>query len=212
MPPSSHAIPLRLCHPEWPCPSEGLSATAGLLWLDRPFAVTAAHVVEGLLAARRRWPGSRIWLGEMEVVDLRERLLSFREEHDLATLEIRPAELSRLGGEAAFYNPPCWPPRPARVGEEIAVVGYPRDQWPSAIAFTFHIESATERRFGASLAHVGMPGRLAGLSGAPAFRTGEQPELVGVVVDSLFHNEVVRAQHIRHMDPCGIVTAGADLA
>ncbi len=117
-----------------------------------------------------------------------------------------------IGREASFYNPRHWPPQPVRPGEEIVVLGYPRDQWPAQLTFTFCVESATARRFGAVLRRVDMPASLNGLSGAPAFRAGRPAEFVGVVVDSLFHNEVVRAQHAFHLDRCGCLPDHPDEA
>ena len=42
--------------------------------------------------------------------------------------------------------------------------------------------------------------------GAPAFRRrGAERVFVGVVTETLFHNEVIRLQHARHVDTCGHV-------
>lgn len=213
MDPADHSIAISISHPDeiWSEPS--VSASGGLLWVDEPFVVTAAHVVRGLIVEQERRPGSVVWLGRLALRDLSTRILSLSEDHDLATLRVRPHELHLLGERAAFFSPQVWPPAQAAPNDLILVAGYPRDQWPARIEFTFRVESATDRRFGASLVCAGMPGCLAGLSGAPAFRvSGGSLEMVGTVVDALFHNEVVRAQHIRHMDPCGILPAGVDLA
>lgn len=213
MDPADHSIAISVSHPDEFWPEPALSASGGLLWIDEPFVVTAAHVVRGLISEQERRPGSKVWLGRLPLTALADRLLSLSDEHDLATLRVRPTELHLLGERAAFFNPRVWPPRAASRDDLILVAGYPQDQWPARIEFTFRVESATDRRFGASLVCAGMPGRLAGLSGAPAFRVSPDGlELVGVVVDALFHNEVVRAQHIRHMDACGILPAGVDLA
>jgi hypothetical protein len=213
MDPAYHSIAISLSHPDELCAQPLLCASGGLMWIDEPFVVTAAHVVRGMIQEQGRRQGSQVWLGCLALDDLSSRVLSLSEEHDLATLWVRPNELHLLGKKAAFFNPQLWPPQSAAPGDLILVAGYPRDQWPARIEFTFRVESATDRRFGASLVCAAMPGRLAGLSGSPAFRIQrESLELVGIVVDALFHNEVVRAQHIRHMDPCGILPAGIDLA
>ena len=91
-------------------------------------------------------------------------------------------------------------------------MGYPRDQWPAQVEYTFTVESVAPRRFSAVLQSARMPGRLAGLCGAPVFRVrGGERTFVGVVTETLFHNEVIRCQHARHVDTCGQVdgtTAG----
>jgi hypothetical protein len=205
-------LPLALCSRNGAGPKDVANATATLLWIDEPFAVTAAHVVQAFLQRRVVDGDARVWLGEFQIPDFEHRIVTVSPTHDLATFRVAPEELMWIGREAAFCSPHHWPPEPVTRGEEVVVLGYPRDQWPAQLRFTFHVESATARRFGATLRRVDMPASLSGLSGAPAFRVGRGAEFVGVVVDTLFHNEVVRAQHALHLNRCGTVADGHDAA
>lgn len=211
-PHSSHALPLALCSRNGAGPKDVTNATATLLWIDEPFAVTAAHVVQAFLLRRQVDPDARVWLGELEITDFERRIVSISGSRDLATFRVAPEELLWIGKDAAFCSPRHWPPDPVTRGEEVVILGYPRDQWPAQLRFTFQVESATARRFGATLRRADMPASLSGLSGAPAFRVGRGGEFVGVVVDALFHNEVVRAQHANHLGRCGAVAHGSDAA
>lgn len=201
----THSLPIAFV----PSRDEGAghlhNASATLLWVDRPFAVTVAHVVRQYLERLREDPEGEVWIGKMKVDDLAERVLCSSERHDLATLRLEPDELGELGDDPTFHNPPRWPAAPVREGERIMVLGYPQDQWPAQVQFTFLVESTQERRFTATLEHTTMPGRLAGLCGGPAFRTGPDTDFVGVVTEALFHNEVIRCQHAHHVDTCGQV-------
>lgn len=206
----SHALSLAVVPSQhegrWPV----RSASAALLWIDRPFAVTAAHVVDECLALLDADPAAEVWLGCLRVPDLRERLLCRCARHDLATIRVEPEELVHLGDACAFHNPTAWPPEAVAPGDEIVVHGYPRDQWPAQVEFRFAVESAVDRRFTAMLRSARMPGRLAGLCGAPAFRRrGAEVAFVGVVTETLFHNELIRCQHARHVDTCGQVTGSS---
>lgn len=203
----SHALPLAVV----PSQHEGRgpirSASAALLWIDRPFAVTAAHVVDQCLELRAADPKAEIWLGQMPIEDLPDRLLCMSERHDLATIRLQPEELVHLGDDCAFHNPIHWPTAAVEPGDELVVLGYPRDQWPAQVEYTFDVESTVERRFTGILRSARMPGRLAGLCGAPVFRRRDgERNFVGVVTETLFHNEVIRCQHARHVDTCGRVT------
>lgn len=209
---TSHALPLALCSRNGAGPKDVVNATATLLWIDEPFAVTAAHVVQAFLLRRQADRDARVWLGEFQIRDFEQRIVAVSQSHDLATFRVSPEELMWIGRDAAFCSPHRWPPEPVTRGEDVVVLGYPRDQWPAQLQFTFRVESTTARRFGATLRQVDMPASLSGLSGAPAFRVGRGAEFVGVVVDTLFHNEVVRAQHALHLDRSGTVSNGHDAA
>lgn len=204
----SHSLPLAIVpsHHEGRGPIR--SASAALLWIDRPFAVTAAHVVDDCLLHRAR--NAEIWLGGLRLDDLESRVLCHSARHDLATIRLAPEELVHLGDDCAFHNPVQWPPVRAESGDELVVLGYPSDQWPAQVEYSFAVESTVERRFSAILRSARMPGRLAGLCGAPAFRRrGSERIFVGVVTQTLFHNEVIRCQHARHVDTCGRVAGNS---
>lgn len=201
----THSLPIA-CVPSRGTDPEGMhNASATLLWVDRPFAVTVAHVVRQYLQRLKDDPGAEIWLGRMRVHDLASRVLCMSERHDLATLRLAPEELGDLGDDWTFHNPVQWPALAVEPDDRVVVLGYPRDQWPAQVRYDFHVESTQERRFTALLDHATMPGMLAGLCGGPVFRLGARAEFVGVVTEALFHNEVIRCQHARHVDPCGQV-------
>lgn len=206
----SHALPIALV----PSQHEGTgtihSASAALLWIDRPFAVTAAHVVAQCLERKQTDPDAQIWLGGLRIDDIEARLLCRSARHDLATIAVQPEELVHLGDDCAFHNPIAWPPRSIDAGDTVVVLGYPRDQWPAQVEYTFGVESTVERRFSAVLQSARMPGRLAGLCGAPVFRVqGGERAFAGIVTETLFHNEVIRCQHALHVDTCGHVSGSS---
>lgn len=205
----SHSLPIALV----PSQHEGTgpirNASASLLWIDRPFAVTVAHVVDECLERFRSDPGAGVWLGNMKVDDLSDRLLCIDRRHDLATLRLEPEELVHLGDEWTFHNPLHWPAPAAEPGDRVTVLGFPQDQWPAQVQYSFVVEKTVARRFSALMEGAVMPGRLAGLCGGPAFRLhGAEAQFVGVVTEALFHNEVIRCQHARHVDTCGQVRPG----
>jgi len=202
MPPLCHHIlPVTCAAGEGTPTAEFHTAVATLVWLDRPFAITCARVVEFVRDRRRHDPTCGVWLGRLPLLDLEDRVLSLDSGRNLATLRISPDELDDLGPDATFFNPLRWPPQP------VCVVGFPRDQWPAALRYRFEVESVGEHRFGGRLVQVPMPGRHGGLCGAPIFRGGRSLELVGVVTESLFHNEAIRGQHIRWIGQEGAVEA-----
>ena len=205
----THSLALSFASARRGGPKELHHASAALLWVDRPFAVTAAHVLQDFMARMRNDETARLWLGKLALDDVADRVLCQSLRHDLATLRVEPEELAELGDDVCFHNPAKWPPEPVQAGEVISVFGFPRDQWPAQIRYRFRVESAQERRFSAVLERSDMPGRLEGLCGAPAFRSGPNPEFVGVVTEALFHNEMVRCQHARHVDTCGQVPGEA---
>lgn len=201
----THSIPIALV-PSNDHESEGMhNASATLLWVDRPFAVTVAHVLRRYLERLREDPRAEVWLGGMRIHDLADRVLCLSDRHDLATLRVEPDELPDLGEDWTFHNPEQWPAPAVDTNDRVIVYGYPRDQWPAQVSYEFRVETAQERRFTAILDHASMPGRLAGLCGGPVFRVSPRAEFVGVVTEALFHNEVIRCQHAHHVDPCGQV-------
>lgn len=208
MPPvCHHIVPLSCSVGEGTAAAEFHTAVATLVWLDRPFAITCARVVEFLRERGRQDPSCRAWLGRMPLQDLEDRILDLDPARNLATLKVAPEELDDLGPEATFFNPLRWPPQPVSPAEAVCVVGFPRDQWPASLSYRFEVESVGEQRFGGRLLDVPMPGRLGGLCGAPILRGGRSLELVGVVTESLFHNEAIRGQHIRWIGQEGAVEA-----
>jgi hypothetical protein len=198
-----HAMALSFVSREQPEPKELQGATAALLWIDRPFVVTSSKILDAFRTRLAADPSGQVLLGSLPVGDLERRLLGHSGPAGLASLRIEPDELSRIGDTVSFYSPLRWPPQTARVGERIRIAGFPQDQWPAAVEYSFRVEKVCEHRFHATLEHASMPGRLTGLCGAPAFRIGSPPEFVGVVVESMFHNEVLRVQHARSFDACG---------
>jgi hypothetical protein len=182
-----------------------VSASSVLLWVDHPFVITAARSVLDYRERLLHEPHGRIWLGRLELCDLPRRLVCLSEAHNLATLRVAPDELDALGPSAAFYNPLRWPPQAVQPGEPIEVLGYPRDQWPAPLTYRFRAESGNDQRFRALLTGVDMPGHLEGLCGAPAFRRvpGHEAELVGVVVESMLHNEEIVVHRAGELDHCG---------
>ncbi len=200
---TSHALAISCGYRDATGVSEVVGASATLLWLDRPFVVTAAKTVRHFSKLLANDPNGRIYLGQLELPNPVSRLTCIDDRHNLATIAVRPNELDRIGPDLAFYNACHWPPRPAEPGEVVQVTGYPRDQWPAALHYTFEVQSVGKARFSAALRGWDMPGRMEGMCGAPVFRAGAQPELVGVVTDSMFHNELIRAQHAGAVDECG---------
>lgn len=201
----THSLPIAYVPSDGSDPEGMHNASATLLWIDRPFAVTVAHVVRHYLERQAKDPRAEVWIGRMRVPDLAERVLCMSERHDLATLRLGAEELGDLGDDWTFHNPVQWPALAVEPGDRVVVLGYPRDQWPAQVRYEFQVEGTQERRFTAVLDHAAMPGRLAGLCGGPVFRVGARAEFVGVVTEALFHNEVIRCQHALHVDPCGLV-------
>ena len=184
-------------------PKEVQAASAALLWIDRPFIVTSAKIVDEFRVRLLADPSAQVLIGGLPVRDLESRLLGHSGPAGLASLRIEPDELSRIGDMVSFYSPLRWPPQTVALGESVRIAGFPKDQWPAAVEYRFRVEKVCEHRFHAVLEHASMPGRLTGLCGAPAFRIGAPAEFVGVVVESMFHNEVLRVQHARCFDTCG---------
>jgi hypothetical protein len=202
---ASYAVPFSYVSRRDPGVGDVLSASSVLLWVDHPFVITAAQPVMEYRERMAREPNGCVWLGRLRLEDLAQRLVCLSELHNLATLRVSPDELDELGPTAAFYNPLRWPPRVVEAGETIEVLGYPRDQWPAPLTYTFRAEAGDGRRFAAQLTNADMPGHLEGLCGAPAFRrgTGREPELVGVVVESMLHNEEIIVHLAGELDHCG---------
>jgi len=196
-----HAFPLGFASRDHSATKEISVATASLLWIDRPFALTSARVLADLMARQQADPNSRILLGGLSLYGVERRLLCTG--NSLASLRVDPEELEIIGDDVQFYSPLRWPSRPAEAGETLFVAGYPRDQWPAEIEFQYVVQRGNAQRFQAQLERSDMPGRLGGLAGAPVFRAGSPPELVGVVLESLFHNEVIRVQRANCLDACG---------
>lgn len=208
---STHAVPLSFSSREVESAHDIDHASAALLWVDRSFAVTTAHMVREFQRRLREDPSGSAWLGGLELWgpgtgDAAERLLCISDEADVATILVRPDELLELGGQAAFHSPLQWPPGPVRPGDQIVACGYPQDQWPACVESTFVVDDVDETGFCAHLQHADMPGRLAGMCGAPCFRRGVTDEFVGVVLESMFHNSELRALHAAHVDHCGSIS------
>lgn len=202
---ASYAVPFSYVSRRDPGAGDVLGASSVLLWVDHPFVITAARPLRQYRERMLREPNGRVWLGQLRLDDLEQRLVCLSETHNLATLRVSPEELDELGPQAAFYNPLRWPPQTVQSGETIEVLGYPRDQWPAPLAYTFCAEAPDGQRFRAMLTNAEMPGHLEGLCGAPAFRrvAGREPELVGVVVESMFHNEEIVVHLAGELDHCG---------
>jgi hypothetical protein len=184
-------------------PKEVQTGSAALLWIDRPFIVTSAKTLDEFRARLAADPTGYVLIGGLPVRDLAARVLAHSGPAGLASLRVEPDELSHIGDTVSFYSPLRWPPQTVAVGESVRIAGFPKDQWPAPVEYRFRVEKVCEHRFHAVLEHAAMPGRLTGLCGAPAFRAGTPAEFVGVVVESMFHNEVLRVQHARCFDGCG---------
>jgi len=198
-----HALPLSLITRNGAGPKDIHGASAALLWVDRPFAVTSGRVLSQFMRRLREDDTARLCLGRLRVANVASRVISLSHQSSLATLHVDPDELEHIDDDVSFYNPLRWPPTPPRESEELIVMGYTLDQWPATLTFRYKVERVEPHRVEAQLVESKMPGRLPGICGAPVYRVGSPPEFVGVVVDSMFHNELVHIQHATSLDPFG---------
>lgn len=87
----------------------------------RIFAVTAKHVVEGFISARKRDPATICQIGNLSI-DLEERVIALGRAADIATFDINEEELIKLK-----KNPiTLWPPHPPEFHDTgVLLAGYP---------------------------------------------------------------------------------------
>lgn len=200
-----HALPISLVTHNGAGPKEIHGASAALMWVDRPFAVTSGSALSSFMQRLRQDDTAQLCLGRLRLSNLASRVLSFSHQSSLATLHVDPDELEHIDDDVSFYSPLRWPPAPPRGGEQLIVMGYTLDQWPATLTFRYRVESTGPHGFEACLLESRMPGRLEGICGAPVYRVGSPPEFLGVVVEAMFHNELIRIQHAGALDQCGRV-------
>jgi hypothetical protein len=176
---------------------------------EGPFGVTAGHVYEGH-KARADATGILCQIGRPSgsstgFFDLRKRLIAHSESPDIATYKVSPEEIARIG--ARIVKPKEWPPKPPRIDDTVAFVGFPGSgreiTAPRRIAFeAFHgaafVESVSPEKISCPIPREwivpikGMrlpdPGEdTAGLSGGPliCFDRGDVVSwrLLGVICD-----------------------------
>jgi hypothetical protein len=91
---------------------------------DRLFAVTAAHVFDGYLAAKRKAPSTICRIGNLEF-DPERRLVGRRPSIDIATFDFSYDELRAVQKQALLVDPNDWPPPHPFSGQGAIVSGFP---------------------------------------------------------------------------------------
>ncbi|SDA60783.1 MULTISPECIES: hypothetical protein [unclassified Janthinobacterium] len=154
-----------------------------------PFLVTAAHVYEGYLEAKRSSSILRCQLGQTEF-DLEARLICSlgSKTLDIATFKIEADEIATLG-KMIVSDGKDWPPKDVTPSDGIFFGGFPGKERKQinfeTINFGIYaaltpVSSSSERQFGCTLdpdewidtTGHGIPAEgydLGGISGAPAF-------------------------------------------
>lgn len=92
------------------------------------FAVTAGHVYQGYLEAKGIYPATYCQLWNMRF-DPAARLIACQSdpetEPDIATFQVTPQEVSRLGKMALTGSQSSWPPAPPEEGKGVFFAGFP---------------------------------------------------------------------------------------
>src|SRR5258708_5952512 len=106
------------------------TATATLVNLGQgPLAITCAHVIADYL---ERWEVGRALIRVGDIQVSRSQLTGCDRDLDLAVIRLSDEQaeelLSEDGIATQFYQPPRWPPDPAKEGEWVAIGGFPA-QW-----------------------------------------------------------------------------------
>lgn len=92
---------------------------------ERLFAVTAAHVYHGFLAAKAKAGGRIVCRIGNVLFDPEARLHGLREGIDIATFDFTYDELAKTGKQAIVVSPDAWPP-PHPFSEQAAILaGFP---------------------------------------------------------------------------------------
>jgi hypothetical protein len=91
---------------------------------ERLFAVTAAHVFDGYIAAKRKSRRTICRIGNLEF-DPEHRLISRRASIDIATFDFSYDELRALQKQALVVDSKAWPPPHPFSGQGAIVSGFP---------------------------------------------------------------------------------------
>jgi hypothetical protein len=177
---------------------------------DKLFAVTAAHVFQGYLAAKRKSSDTICRICNLEI-DLESRLIDSRHDIDIATFRFGYDELRALSPrkQAIRGHPDYWPPPHPFSGQAVIVSGFPGSLrlWTTWRSISFGLYTGQLRVNNASDWSVtcpferecwidtvghGLPPRgldLGGISGGPLMMPMERNgawtlELGGVVVEA----------------------------
>jgi hypothetical protein len=192
--------------------------------------VTASHVYEGYLHAKRLKPNIKSAIGSLPF-DLEARLIENLGSKvlDIATFKISDSEVKSLGKHIC-YGAASWPPATVSKNQGIIFGGYPGSerQKNGAQEYSFGlyvaltpVSSSSERQFGCAFDRdnwldtfgKGLPPErfdLGGISGGPAFLFKESDnkiitwDLVGVVCDGANEiGEIVFFHHAKFIQPDG---------
>jgi hypothetical protein len=123
---------------------------------DVLLGVTAAHVYQGYLDARKKSPGHIVCrIGNLEFdPESRLRGLGLRDRIDIATFALTWDELKVIGKQAISVDPSGWPPPHPFSGQATFLLGFPGKSrlWlnPHAISFGLfiglqHVGTASDR-------------------------------------------------------------------
>jgi hypothetical protein len=206
------------------------TATATLVNLGRgPLAITCAHVIADY---RERWEVGRalIRVGNIRVSP--SQLGGCDRDLDLAVIRLSDEQaeelLSEDGIATQFYQPPRWPPAPAKEGEWVAIGGFPA-QWRQKrsdtreIIFGYYgigatrVTSASERHFGCQFERehwIWMSRKaeftdltaMGGLSGGPVFAERHlHRALVGIVSDFGQNGDIMLMAHAHWVNEDGSI-------
>lgn len=194
--------------------------------------VTAAHVYEGYLEAKKINPKLRNAVGDLPF-NLEERLIDSLGSKvlDIATFQILDVEIPKLGKHVC-YGAVDWPPAAVIEDQSIFFGGYPGVErfkvGPQAYDFGLYValtpvSSSSERHFACSFERgnwldtigKGLPPLdfdMGGMSGGPAFLFKESDgeliswDLIGVLYNATNSmGEIVLFHHAKYIKPDGFL-------
>jgi hypothetical protein len=153
---------------------------------ERLFAITARHVYDGYLLAKRKFPRLKCYIANEEF-DPEQRLRGYCTSIDIVTLDVSFDELKRIGKQALVADVASWPPPHPMAGQTATLAGFPGvsrlwTNWRS-ISFGLYVGSPGinsvsdrkitcpfEREYWVDTLGNGLPPRgfdLGGISGGP---------------------------------------------
>ncbi len=152
----------------------------------RLMVITAAHVFDGIVKAKKENPKAVASIGSM-VFDFEERLIATGKsgepddpsDVDIATFDLTETELKKLSNKMALEY---WPPYPPTEGHGIAFVGYPAQEIiqkrNGTRSFAFYVGTSlvkrvTDRQLEIDLGHRNLSDALVyGKVPQPGYNTG----------------------------------------
>lgn len=191
-------------------------------------AVTAAHVLEAYIAAKRRDPDIVCQLGSI-TYDPENCVVDVNLDLDLATFRVSSVVVAGSGSSPS--KPTSWPPAPVLTGDILLCGGHPgairREDGPTAnLPFQWFLATAASSNKNVVLAlelndcHVPLTGdplanhSLGGMSGGPVFKYVppspiERIELVGFIYEFQPTYGLMFARPANYIDKHGQISESA---